>query len=208
MKNYNRNKLLYANDKSKKHDQINLSPKIQTFDNVLEYALTSLAYITCSEEHTICFKGLFNFYIDRDENYGHLKFNDSCFKYFRSPRISASKIIEFLQNYPEALTGINLSIAHKKGNEYVSCTVTDFNKTQPALFSLALIILAQTISKQEEWQTLKEEWQYAMLLAHIGDNELYDCLINDRKIDFNFFKTSWEKSAKEFQIATKPFYLY
>jgi hypothetical protein len=208
MHNYNRNKLLYEHDKSKKYDLINLSPKIQTFDNILDYALTSLAYISCSEEHTICFKGLLNFYIDKDETCEHLKFNDSCFKYFRSPRISESKIIEFLQRYPEALAGIKLSLSNKKNKEYVECTVTDFNQTKPALFSLALIILAQSISTQDEWQALKNDWRHAMLLAHIGDDELYNCLMNDNKIDFHYFKNKWEKSAKEFKIATKQFYLY
>lgn len=208
MENYQRDKLLYENTTCGIDYKCNLSPKIQTLTNIFEYAINSLAYIACSEEHTICFKHLINFYVDKTEEDDHVKYNDSCFKYFRFPRKPAKEVIEFLKKFPEAVSGLDLSIVNKNGYEYVALNIIDFRQTNPALFSLALIILAQQLSTAEEWQNLEEKWQPAMLLAHIGDNELYNCLMTGVPIDFYHFKASWEKVAEIFKEETQHYYLY
>ena len=209
MNNYDRTKVLYENLPTIKDKGIKLSPKIQIYDHIAEYAVSSLAYIACSKEHTICFEGLLSFLVDfsRDEE-GFAHFKEPGFKYFYSPRASAQDIIDYLNQYPEALEGISLSIVQKKEREYVDCRVVDLKKTKPALFSLALIKFAQSVTKPGEWKTVKKEWQLPMLRAHLGDDELYECLINDKTIDFDYFKDLWKAQAEQWKLLTQKHYLY
>ena len=174
---------------------IQTSPNIKNLQSAMEYAFIAPSLVLAPSRgfdncNFICFEPDWDKYLP--------------FHSFYSKYTNPQNIIRHIRNTmgTRGTQGFSLEIGKKHNN--INLRVSDIRKTIPALFGLAMFILAQ----QHTRFYFYGEDDYNFFGAHLGDNELLEKIAKMERINFQYFENKWNDSAVEFIQETKRFYLY